>query len=76
MLRHMDHPIRFVAGTLLALVAASLLAWSIGKPPEWNPRFFGLTPRGLGGRDRLRIYALAALIAGAVVAIYFGILAP
>jgi len=70
-----EHPVRFAVGTLLALVAASILVWSIGKPPEWNPRFFGLRPGGPGGRDRVRIYALAALIAGAVVAIYFGILA-
>jgi hypothetical protein len=74
MLRHMDHPIRFVVGALLALVAASLLVWSIGKPPEWNPTFFGLRPRGLGGRDRVRMYAFGALVAGAVVAIVFGIL--
>jgi hypothetical protein len=74
MLGLVDHPIRFVVGTLLALVAASVLVWSIGKPPQWNPRFFGLRPRGLGGRDRVRIYAVAALLAGAVVAIYFGIL--
>ena len=74
-LGHMDHLIRFAVGTLLALVAASLLVWSIGKPPEWNPAFFGLRPRGVGGRDRVRIYALATLIAGAVVAIYFGMLA-
>jgi hypothetical protein len=72
--RRMNHPIRFVVGALLALVAASVLVWTIGKPPEWDPRFFGLRPRGLGGRDRVRIYALAALVAGAVVAIYFGIL--
>lgn len=74
MLREMDHPIRFVVGTLLALVAASVLVWTIGKPPEWDPKFFGLRPRGLGGRDRVRIYAFVALVAGAVVAIYFGIL--
>jgi hypothetical protein len=74
--RRMNHPIRFVVGALLALVAASVLVWTIGKPPEWDPRFCGLRPRGLGGRDRVRIYALAALVAGAVVAIYFGILAP
>jgi hypothetical protein len=74
MLKEMAHPIRFVVGTLLALVAASALVWTIGKPPEWDPRFFGLRPRGLGGRDRVRIYALAALVAGAVVAIVFGIL--
>jgi hypothetical protein len=74
MLRVMNHPIRFVVGALLAVVAASLLAWSIGKPPDWNPTFFGLRPRGLGGRDRIRIYALALLVAGAVVAIIFGIL--
>jgi hypothetical protein len=74
MLGHMYHPIRFVAGTLLDLVAASVLVWTIGKPPEWDPKFLGLRPRGLGGRDRVRIYALAALVAGAVVAIYFGIL--
>ena len=70
----MDHPIRFVVGALLALVAASLLVWSIGKPPEWNPTFFGLRPRGLGGRDRVRIYALVALVAGVMVATIFGIL--
>ena len=74
MLRHMNHPIRFAVGALLALAAAALLAWSNGKPPEWNPTFFGLRPRGLGGRDRIRIYAVAALVAGAVVAIVFGIL--
>jgi hypothetical protein len=71
----MDHPIRFVVGTLLALAAVSVFVWTIGKPPEWDPKFFGLRPRGLGGRDRVRIYALVALVAGAVVAIYFGILA-
>jgi len=70
----MNHPIRFVVGALVALAAAALLAWSNGKPPEWNPTFFGLRPRGLGGRDRIRIYAIAALVAGAVVAIVFGIL--
>ena len=75
MLREMNHPIRFVVGTLLALVAVSVLVWTIGKPHEWDPKFFGLRPRGLGGRDRVRIYALVALVAGAVVAIYFGILA-
>jgi hypothetical protein len=74
MLRHMDHPIRFAVGALLALVAAAVLVWSNGKPPEWSPTFFGLRPRGLGGRDRIRIYALTALVAGAVVAIVFGIL--
>ena len=74
MVRDMDHPIRFVVGTLLALVAASLLVWTIGKPPAWDSKFFGLRPRGLGGRDRVRIYALVALVAGAVVAIYFGML--
>ena len=74
MLKHMNHPIRFVVGALLALVAASLLAWSIGKPLEWNPTFSGLRPRGLGGRDRVRIYAIVALVLGAVVAIYFGML--
>jgi hypothetical protein len=74
MLRVMNYPIRFVVGALLAVVAASLLAWSIGKPPDWNPTFFGLRPRGLGGRDRIRIYALALLVAGAVVAIIYGIL--
>jgi hypothetical protein len=74
MLGHMYHPIRFVAGTLLDLVAASVLVWTIGKPPEWDPNFHRLRPPGLGGRDRVRIYALAALVAGAVVAIYFGIL--
>jgi hypothetical protein len=75
MLGNMDHPVRFVAGSLLVLLAAVTLAWTIGKPPEWNPTFLGLTPRGLGGRDRVRIYALVALVAGAVVAIYFGMLA-
>ncbi len=74
MLTVMDHPIRFVIGTFLALVAASVLIWTLGKPPEWDPQFFGSRPRGLGGRDRIRMYALVALIAGAVVAIYFGIL--
>jgi hypothetical protein len=74
MLRYMDHPIRFVVGALPALVAAAVLIWSVGKPPDWNPNFFRLRPRGLGGRDRIRIYALAALVAGAVVAIVFGIL--
>jgi hypothetical protein len=70
----MNHPLRFVVGTLLALVAVSVLVWTIGKPQEWDPKFFGLRPRGLGGRDRVRIYALVALVAGAVVAIYFGML--
>jgi hypothetical protein len=70
----MNHPIRFVVGALLVLMAAATLAWTIGKPPEWDPTFLGLRPRGLGGRDRVRIYALVALLAGAVVAIYFGIL--
>jgi hypothetical protein len=74
MLREVDHPIRFVAGTLLAFAAASVLVWTISKPPEWDPKFFGLRPRGLGGRDRVRLYALVALAAGAVVAIYFGLL--
>jgi hypothetical protein len=69
------HPVRVVVGGLLALVAASLLAWSIGKAPSWNPTFYGLRPRGLGGRDRVRIYAFVALVLGAGVAIYFGILA-
>jgi hypothetical protein len=73
-LREMDHPVRFAVGALLALVAASVLVWTVGKPPGWDPRFIGLRPRGLGGRDRVRIYALVTLIAGAVVAIYFGIL--
>jgi hypothetical protein len=76
MLEHMGHPIRFVVGALLALVAASVLVWTIGKPPEWDPKFSGLRPRGLGGRDRVRIYALVALVAGVVVAVYFGMLAP
>jgi hypothetical protein len=76
MLRHMDQPVRFVVGTLLALVGATVLVWTIGKPPEWDPKFFGLRPRGLGGRDRVRIYALVTLVLGVVVAIYFGILAP
>jgi hypothetical protein len=70
----MNHPIRFVVGALLVLMAAATLAWTINKPPEWDPTFLGLRPHGLGGRDRVRIYALAALVAGAVVAIYFGIL--
>jgi uncharacterized membrane protein YccC len=74
MLKEMDHPIRFVVGTLLALIAASVLVWTIGKPPEWDPKFYGLRPRGLGGRDRVRTYAIVTLVAGAVVAIYFGIL--
>ena len=74
MLRQMNHPIRFAVGALLALAAASVLVWTIGKPPEWDPNFFGLRPRGLGGRDRVRIYALVALVAAAVVAIYFGFL--
>src|SRR4051794_25766631 len=73
MLTDMDHPIRFAVGALLALAAAAVLVWSIGKPPEWDPRFFGLRPGGLGGRDRVRIYALVALVAGVVVAIYFGL---
>jgi hypothetical protein len=73
MLSEMTHPIRFVVGTLLALVAASVLVWAIGKPPEWDPKFFGLRPRGLGGRDRVRMYALAVVVAGAIVAVYFGI---
>jgi hypothetical protein len=70
----MDHPIRFAIGTLLALLAAAVLVWTIGKPLEWDPEFFGLRPRGLGGRDRVRIYALVTLVAGVVLAIYFGIL--
>jgi len=74
MLREMDHPIRFVVGTLLVLMAAATLVWTIGKPSEWDPKFYGLRPRGIGGRDRLRIYRLLALVAGAVVAIYFGII--
>jgi hypothetical protein len=69
------HPIRIVVGALLALVAASTLVWSIGKPPEWDPKFYGLRPRGLGGRDRVRIYALEALVLGGVVAVYFGVFA-
>jgi hypothetical protein len=73
-LGNMDHPVRFAAGTILMLMAGGTLAWTVGKPPEWDPTFFGLRPRSLGGRDRVRIYALAALVAGAVVAIYFGIL--
>ena len=72
--RDMAHPIRFGVGALLALVAASVLVWTIGKPPEWDLKVFGLRPRSLGGRDRVRIYALVALVAGAVVAIYFGLL--
>jgi hypothetical protein len=74
MLRRMDHPIRFVVGALLALLAASVLIWTIGKPPEWDPNFFWLRPRGFGGRDRVRIYALATLVAGAAVAVVFGFL--
>jgi len=70
----MNHPIRFVVGTLLVLMAAATIVWTIGKPPEWDPKFYGLRPRGLGGRDRVRIYALAVVVAGAVVAVYFGIL--
>ena len=76
MLRHMDHPIRFVVSAVMGLLAATVLVWSVGKPPEWNPKFFGLRPRGLGGRDRVRSYALVALAGGVVVGIYFGILAP
>ena len=75
MLSVMDHPIRFVIGALLALAAAPVLIWTLGKPPEWDPMFFGSRPRGLGGRDRIRMYALVALVAGVVVAVYFGILA-
>jgi hypothetical protein len=76
MLRYIDlHPVRIVVGALPALVAATTLAWSIGKPPEWDPRFFGLRPRGLGGRDRVRTYALVALVLGAAVALYFGVFA-
>jgi hypothetical protein len=54
-------------------VAAALLISSIGKPPEWNPTFFGLRPQGLGGRDRIRIYAVAALVAGILLAFFFGV---
>jgi hypothetical protein len=74
MLGDVEHPIRFAVGTLLVVVAAAVLVWTAGKPPEWDPKFSGLTPRGLGGRDRVRVYALVALIGGAVVAIVFGIL--
>jgi hypothetical protein len=70
----MENPVRFVIGALLALLAAAVLVWSVGKQPDWNPNLFGLRPRPLGGRDRVRIYALAALVAGAIVAIVFGIL--
>jgi len=73
MLRDMDHPIRFAIGIVLALVAAASLVWSNGKPPEWNPTFFGLR-RDLGGRDRVRTYAVATLVAGIVLAIVFGLL--
>jgi hypothetical protein len=58
-------------------LARSLPSWrqrliaSVGKPQEWNPTFFGLRPRGLGGRDRIRIYAVVALVAGILLAVFF-----
>jgi len=69
----MDNPVRFAIGVLLAIVAAALLISSIGKPSEWNSTFFGLRPQGLGGRDRIRIYAVAALVAGILLAVFFGV---
>jgi hypothetical protein len=69
----MDNPVRFAIGALLAVVAAALLISSVGKPPEWNPTFFGLRPQGLGGRDRIRIYAVVALVAGILLAVFFGV---
>ena len=69
----MDNPVRFAIGAVLALVAAALLVSSVGKPPDWNPTFFGLRPQGLGGRDRIRLYAMVALVAGTVVAILLGL---
>jgi hypothetical protein len=69
----MDNPVRFAIGGLLAIVAAALLISSIGKPPEWNPTFFGLRPQGLGGRNWIRIYAVAALVAGILLAVLFGV---
>ncbi|MEA2675219.1 MAG: hypothetical protein QOI92_2411 [Chloroflexota bacterium] len=69
----MDNPVRFAIGGLLAIVAAALLTSSVGKTPEWNPTFFGLRPQGLGGRDRIRIYAVVALVAGVVLAVFFGV---
>jgi len=74
MLGDVEHTIRFAVGAILALVAAAVLVWSAGKPPEWDPNFFGLRPRGLGGRDRIRMYALVTLVAGVVVAVVFGML--
>src|SRR3954447_2208147 len=69
----MEHPIRFAVGALLALAAASVLLSSMGKPPDWTPAYLGQR-RGLTRRDQLRRYATIALVAGAVVAIVFGIL--
>jgi hypothetical protein len=69
----MDNPVRFAIGVLLAIVAAVLLISSIGKPPEWNPTIFGLRPQGLGGRDRIRIYAVVAVVAGILLAVFFGV---
>ncbi|MFL5679999.1 MAG: hypothetical protein ACJ77B_05300 [Chloroflexota bacterium] len=70
----MEHPIRVAVGALVALAGALVLVSTIGKPPEWDPAFFGLRPSGLGGRDRVRAYAVVALAGGAGVAMLFGIL--
>jgi hypothetical protein len=67
-----DYPVRFAIGAVMALVAAALLISSVGKPPEWNPTFFGMRPQGLGSRDRIRIYAVVALVAGILLVIFFG----
>ena len=76
MLGAMDsHPVRIVVGTLLALAAASTLVWSIGKPPEWTPEIYGWfkgAPRQWG-RNRVRLVSAGAFVAGAVVALYFGV---
>lgn len=77
MLGAMDsHTIRIVIGALLVAVSAATLASSVGKPLEWDPTFYGLRPNGLGGRDRVRIYATVGLVLGALIAIYFGAIAP
>jgi len=69
------HVVRLVIGSVLALAGAATLVSSLGKPPTWDPTFFGLRPRGLGGRDRVRMYALLALVLGAAIAIFLGVMA-